>query len=92
MNQDGGELPRIQQLDERFLEPDRFQWGVFTNSGGAEIRYGWIEPAGEFRAVAVLLPGRGAPIEQYFEVVHDLLARAPEAGGRILTLGSSICG
>ncbi len=67
--------PRINQLEERFLEPDGFQWGRFTNSDQAKIRFGWIEPEGELRAVAVLMPGRGAPIEKYFEPIRELLRR-----------------
>ena len=67
--------PRINQLEERFLEPDGFQWGRFTNSDQAKIRFGWIEPEGELRAVAVLMHGREAPIEKYFEPIRELLSR-----------------
>lgn len=66
---------RIADLEPRFLEPDGFQWGHFSNGDGAQIRYGWIEPEGGSRAIAVLLPGRSAHIEKYFEPMRSLLAR-----------------
>ncbi len=67
--------PRINQLEARFLEPNGFRWGNFTNGREARIRYGWVDPNGEPRAVAVLVPGRAAPIEKYFEPIRELLRR-----------------
>ena len=67
--------PRINQLEERFLQPDGFQWGHYTNREQANIRFGWIEPEGEPRAIVLLMPGRAASIEKYFEPIRDLLSR-----------------
>ena len=62
-------------LESRFLEPTGYQWGSFDNGDGATLRYGWIEPSHEAHATAIVLPGRQAPIEKYFEITRDLLVR-----------------
>ena len=67
--------PPINQLESRFLEPNGFRWGTFTNGSEARIRYGWIAPNKEPSAVAVLVPGRAAPIEKYFEPIQELFRR-----------------
>ena len=72
---DPGYPTRIADLEPRFLEPDGFHWGYFSNGDGAEIRYGWVELEVDSRAIVVLLPGRSAHIEKYFEPVRSLLAR-----------------
>lgn len=71
-------IPRIAELQEQFREPDGFSWGYFINSKGARIRYGWISPTNAARAVAVVAPGRAAPIEKYFEFIRYLQSRGFE--------------
>lgn len=46
--------------------------------GGAPLRYGHWQPAGEKRGTCLLLQGRREFIEKYFETIHDLLARGYE--------------
>ena len=68
-------IPRIDERREEFREPNGFCWGYFLNAQDANIRYGWVAPDGAVRAVAVLTPGRGAPIEKYFEPIRELRSR-----------------
>jgi lysophospholipase len=71
-------IPRIAELQEQFREPDGFSWGYFINTKGARIRYGWVSPTNTVRAVAVVAPGRAAPIEKYFELIRYLQSRGFE--------------
>lgn len=62
-------------LDPRFLQPQGWEWGSFTNAEGARIRYGHARPSGEVRGTVVLLTGFNEFAEKYFETARDLLAR-----------------
>jgi lysophospholipase len=69
-------LPGVPDLEERFLEPDGWHWGIFDNRDGRRLRYGYVMPAREPpTATIVILPGRTEFIEKYFETARDLLAR-----------------
>ncbi len=62
-------------LPKRFEEPADFKWGTFTDAGGAKIRYGSLQPAGESKGTIVLTTGFREPIEKYFEVIRDMTDR-----------------
>lgn len=47
----------------------------FSGADGATLRAATFFPDGATRGTVVLSPGRSEPIEKYFEVVDDLLAR-----------------
>ncbi len=62
-------------LPERFTEPAGFQWGAFSDSGGANIRYGYLQPDGQAKGTIVIAPGFREPIEKCFEVTREMAAR-----------------
>jgi lysophospholipase len=62
-------------LPARFEEPANFKWGSFSDAGGANIRYGSLQPAGEPKGTIVLAPGFREPIEKYFEIIRDMTDR-----------------
>ena len=62
-------------LSEKFREPAGFQWGEFTDSGGAKIRYGSLQPEEKPKGTIVIVPGFREPIEKYFEVVRERTSR-----------------
>ncbi|MCE7887249.1 MAG: alpha/beta hydrolase [Alphaproteobacteria bacterium PRO2] len=62
----------VPQLEERFLEPQGWQWGFFKNKQGCSLRFGTVSPAKPVAAV-ILLPGRNEYAEKYFETARDLL-------------------
>ncbi len=59
---------------ERFSEPDGFQWGGFTDTGGARIRFGTLHPETS-RGTIVIASGFRECIEKYFEVMRDMTER-----------------
>jgi lysophospholipase len=62
-------------LPENFKEPSGFQWGHFTNAQGANIRYGSLQPEGAPKGTMVIVTGLREPIEKYFEVVREMVAK-----------------
>lgn len=61
-------------LEKRFLEPEPWTWGEFTNAAGAVLRYGHID-IDKPRGTAVVCGGLTEFTEKYFEVIRDLMAR-----------------
>ncbi len=59
-------------LPARFEEPAGFTWGSFTDAGGANIRCGSMQPAGEPKGTIIIAGGFREPVEKYFEVMRDL--------------------
>lgn len=55
--------------------PDHGKAEWFRGAEGATLRAATFFPAGPARGTVVLSPGRTEPIEKYFEVVEELLAR-----------------
>lgn len=55
--------------------PDHGKAEWFSGADGATLRAALFQPEGHPRGSVVLSPGRSEPIEKYFEVVEDLLAR-----------------
>lgn len=55
--------------------PDSGKAEWFSGADGATLRAATFFPQGPARGTVVLSPGRSEPIEKYFEVVQDLLAR-----------------
>ena len=55
--------------------PDHGQAEWFCGAEGATLRAATFFPPGVARGTVVLSPGRSEPLEKYFEVVEDLLAR-----------------
>lgn len=55
--------------------PDHGKAEWFRGADGATLRAATFFPAGPARGSVVLSPGRSEPLEKYFEVVDDLLAR-----------------
>ncbi|UDF05389.1 alpha/beta hydrolase [Asticcacaulis sp. AND118] len=47
----------------------------FRGAGGLRLRLGFWQPRGPARGTVFVSPGRAEPIEKYYEVVTDLLAR-----------------
>jgi lysophospholipase len=47
----------------------------YRGAGGLRLRVSYWEPVGRPRATVFVSPGRSEPIEKYYEVVRDLLAR-----------------
>lgn len=47
----------------------------FRGAGGLRLRLGFWQPKGPARGTVFVSPGRAEPIEKYYEVVTDLLAR-----------------
>ncbi|MCE9507875.1 MAG: alpha/beta hydrolase [Alphaproteobacteria bacterium] len=62
-------------LPEKFKEPTGFQWGNFTNTQGANIRYGSLQPEGAPKGTLVIVTGLREPVEKYFEVVREMVAK-----------------
>ena len=62
-------------LPPKFQEPADFKWGTFTDAGGANIRYGSLQPKETPKGTIVLAPGFREPIEKYFEVMRDMTDR-----------------
>lgn len=60
-------------LEERFLEPEGWQWGHFT-AQDFDIRYGWVGPA-EPDAIVIALPGLSEFCEKYFETARDIVTK-----------------
>ena len=63
------------ELAPRFLQPEGWEWGFFTNGDGARIRYGHARPPGDVRGTVVLLTGFNEFAEKYFETARDFLDR-----------------
>ena len=55
--------------------PDHGKAEWFSGADGATLRAATFFPEGAVRGSVVLSPGRSEPLEKYFEVVEDLLAR-----------------
>lgn len=55
--------------------PDHGKAERFRGADGATLRAATFFPGGAVRGTVVLSPGRSEPLEKYFEVVDDLLAR-----------------
>lgn len=47
----------------------------FRGAGGLRLRLGFWPAKGAARGTVFISPGRGEPVEKYYEVVRDLLAR-----------------
>ena len=62
-------------LPKRFEEPANFKWDSFIDAGGARIRYGSVQPAGEPKGTIIIASGYREPIEKYFEVIRDMTDR-----------------
>ena len=62
-------------LPEKFEEPAGFQWGNFTNTKGAQIRYGSLQPEGAVKGTMVIVTGFRETIEKYFEVAREMAAK-----------------
>jgi len=62
-------------LPVRFEEPAGFTWGNFKDAGGANIRYGSLQPQGEPKGTIVLVSGFRESTEKYFEVIRDMADR-----------------
>jgi len=65
-------------LPEKFEEPAGFQWGNFTNTKGAQIRYGSLQPEGAVKGTMVIVTGFRETIEKYFEVAREMAAKGAE--------------
>lgn len=62
-------------LEQRFLKPDSWQNGYFTNEKtGHRLHYGYLITPGA-KGTVVLLPGLSEFTQKYFETVRDLQAR-----------------
>jgi lysophospholipase len=55
--------------------PDHGKAEWFRGADGATLRAAIFFPEGSVRGSVILSPGRSEPLEKYFEVVQDLLAR-----------------
>lgn len=60
--------------NNRFTEPDGWQWGVLTPRNGQYLRYGWHTPKNA-KALCVIFPGLSEFCEKYFEIARDLEQR-----------------
>ncbi len=60
-------------IEERFLEPEGWQWGHFENND-RHLRFGFLLPDNP-TATVVILPGRTEFVEKHFETTRDLLKR-----------------
>lgn len=60
-------------MENRFLQPDGFEFKQFVTPDGVTHRYGYIKPDGA-RGIIVLLHGFSEFIEKYFETIRDLSA------------------
>mgnify|MGYP000293492586 CR=1 FL=1 len=72
--------------------PDHGKAEWFRGADGATLRAATFFPDGPARGTVVLSPGRSEPLEKYFEVVDDLLARGFELGDLILQPLGEIAG
>jgi len=59
-------------LEERFLEPEGWKWGYFTNKDGAKLRYGHISPTHPKNTI-VLVHGFTEFSEKYFETIKEFI-------------------
>lgn len=66
--------PRLASIPEAPV-PDHGKAEWFSGADGATLRAATFFPPGVARGSVVVSPGRSEPIEKYFEVVEDLLAR-----------------
>src|SRR4051812_9868999 len=64
----------IPPLESRFLEPEGFVWGTFTNTHGQALRWGCYARPGADKT-CVLVGGFTEFIEKYFETAQDFAAR-----------------
>lgn len=69
----GGEPRLVSIADAPVPDHGKAEW--FSGADGATLRAATFFPEGSPRGSVVLSPGRSEPIEKYFEVVEDLLAR-----------------
>jgi lysophospholipase len=67
----GAAMPR---LARRFLQPARFEWGMYTTADGIALRWGHVAAATPL-AGCVLVGGFTEFAEKYFETIGDLVAR-----------------
>jgi lysophospholipase len=67
-------MTSVPALEERFLEPQGWQFHSCTMPDGTVLRTGSLAPANP-KATVVVLPGRTEYIEKYFETARDLIAR-----------------
>jgi len=61
-------------LQDRFTQPENWQWGKITPRDQQFLRYGWVAPATP-KALVYVFPGLSEHIEKYFETIRDLLSR-----------------
>jgi len=62
-------------IEDKFKEPDKFQWGSFKDADGGNIRYGRLKPEGETKGTMIMLPGFRESVEKYFEVAREMQAK-----------------
>lgn len=61
-------------LEERFTQPQDWQWDNFKNAHDYRLRYGFCTVA-KPRGLVVFAPGRTETSEEYFEIARDYLKR-----------------
>ena len=61
-------------LEERFTQPDLWQWDFFESYNGLDIRFGYAVPENAIGAV-IMLPGLSEFCEKYFEVARFFLPK-----------------
>lgn len=61
------------ELEERFLQPENWQWGIMTNERGHDLRYGFAHPANgeKVKAHIVYVEGVSEFAEKTFELARD---------------------
>lgn len=68
-----GPAPLVSIPEAPVPDSGKAEW--FRGADGATLRAATFFPDGPARGTVVLSPGRSEPLEKYFEVVDDLLAR-----------------
>jgi lysophospholipase len=64
--------------EERFSPPPGFLTDTFVNAAGRIIRYGHARPEGNPRGRCLIIGGFREPLEKYFELMREQLARGFE--------------
>ena len=61
-------------LEERFHQPENWQWDYFERAPKRKIRYGYAIPD-TAETIVFYLPGLAEPAEKVFETARDILAK-----------------